>query len=59
MNEFDIRPILESLLFVAETPIRLETLIEMLPEFGQEAILKGIAADSNRLRGGFKGDGTG
>ena len=42
MDEFDIRPILESLLFVSDTPIRIETLIEMLPEFGQEAILKGI-----------------
>ena len=42
MDEFDIRPILESLLFVSDTPIRLETLIEMLPEFGQEIILKGI-----------------
>jgi segregation and condensation protein B len=42
MDEFDIRPVLESLLFVSDTPIRLETLIEMLPEFGQEIILKGI-----------------
>ena len=42
MDEFDIRPILESLLFVSDTPVRIETLIEMLPEFGQEAILKGI-----------------
>ena len=47
MDEFDIRPILESLLFVAETPVRLETLIEMLPEFGQETILKGIAEIQN------------
>ena len=42
MDEFDIKPILESLLFVSDTPIRLETLIEILPEFGQEIILKGI-----------------
>jgi segregation and condensation protein B len=42
MDEFDIKPILESLLFVLDTPIRLETLIEILPEFGQEIILKGI-----------------
>lgn len=42
MDEFDIKPILENLLFVSDTPIRLETLIEILPEFGQEIILKGI-----------------
>jgi len=42
MDEFDIKPILESLLFVSDTPIRLETLVEILPEFGQEAILNGI-----------------
>jgi segregation and condensation protein B len=42
MDEFNIRPILESLLFVSETPLRLETLIEILPESSQEDILKGI-----------------
>ena len=42
MDEVDIKPILESLLFVSGTPIRFETLIEILPEFGQEAIRKGI-----------------
>ena len=42
MDEFDIKPILENLLFVSDTPIRLEILIEMLPEFGQEIILKGM-----------------
>jgi len=47
MDESDIRPILESLLFVAEAPVRLETLVEMLPEFGQDAILEGIAGIKN------------
>ena len=42
MDEFDIKPILESVLFVSGTPIRLETLFEILPEFNQEDILKGI-----------------
>jgi segregation and condensation protein B len=42
MDEFNIRPILESLLFVSETPLRLETLIEILPESSEEDILKGI-----------------
>jgi segregation and condensation protein B len=42
MNEFDIKPILESLLFVSESPIRIETLVEILPESNKEAILDGI-----------------
>ena len=42
MDEFDIKPILESLLFVSESPVRLETLVEILPESNKEAILEGI-----------------
>ena len=42
MDEFDIKPILESLLFVSESPVRLETLIEILPESNKETILEGI-----------------
>jgi len=42
MDHFDIRPILESLIFVSESPVRLETLVEILPELGKEAILEGI-----------------
>jgi segregation and condensation protein B len=42
MNDFDIKPILESLLFVSESPVRLETLIEILPESNKETILEGI-----------------
>jgi segregation and condensation protein B len=42
MNEFDIKPILESLFFVSDSPIRLETLVEILPESNKEAILEGI-----------------
>ena len=42
MSDFDIKPILESLLFVSESPVRLETLIEILPELNKEAILEGI-----------------
>jgi len=42
MNDFDIKPILEGLLFVSESPVRLETLIEILPESNREAILEGI-----------------
>jgi segregation and condensation protein B len=42
MDDFEIKPILESLIFVSETPIRLETLAEVLPESTKEAILEGI-----------------
>jgi segregation and condensation protein B len=42
MNEFDIKPILESLFFVSDSPVRLETLLDILPESNQEAILEGI-----------------
>ena len=42
MDHFDIKPILESLIFVSESPVRLETLVEILPELGKEAILEGI-----------------
>ncbi len=42
MNELDIKPILESLFFVSDSPIRLEALVEILPESNKEAILEGI-----------------
>ena len=42
MDDFEIKPILESLFFVLDSPIRLETLVEILPESNKEAILEGI-----------------
>jgi segregation and condensation protein B len=42
MNDFEIRPILESLFFVSDSPIRLETLVEILPEANKEEIIEGI-----------------
>ena len=42
MNHFEIKPILESLFFVSDSPIRLETLVEILPESNKETILEGI-----------------
>jgi segregation and condensation protein B len=42
MDDFDVKPILESLFFISDSPIRLETLIEILPESNKEAILEGI-----------------
>jgi segregation and condensation protein B len=42
MDDFDVRPILESLFFVSDSPIRLEVLVEILPESNKEDILEGI-----------------
>ncbi len=42
MDDFDIKPILESLIFVSESPVKLETLVETLPEMSKEVILEGI-----------------
>ena len=42
MDDFEIKPILESLIFISDNPLRLEILIEILPESNKEAILEGI-----------------
>ena len=42
MDDFDVKPILESLIFISDSPIRLETLVEILPEWNRESILEGI-----------------
>jgi len=42
MDNYEIKPILESLLFVSESPVQLETLMEIMPELDKETILDGI-----------------
>ena len=42
MDDFEIKPILESLIFISDNPVRLDTLIEILSESNKEAILEGI-----------------
>jgi segregation and condensation protein B len=42
MDHFEIKPILESFFFISDSPIRLETLVDILPESNKEAILEGI-----------------
>jgi segregation and condensation protein B len=42
MDDFEIKPILESLIFISDNPVRLDTLTEILPESNKEAILEGI-----------------
>jgi len=42
MDHFEIKPILESFFFISDSPIRLDTLVEILTESNKEAILEGI-----------------
>ncbi len=42
MDAYEIKPILESLLFVSDSPLRLETLLEIFSGSNKEAILEGI-----------------
>lgn len=42
MDEIDIKPILESLIFVSDSPLTIDYLCQILPEFNKEAILEGI-----------------
>jgi len=42
MDDFEVKPILESLFFISDSPVRLEILVEILPESNKEAILNGI-----------------
>ena len=42
MDNLDIKPILESIFFISDSPIKLETLVEILHESNREEILEGI-----------------
>ncbi len=55
MNDFEIKPIFESLIFVSDTPVQLETLVEILPESSKEAILEGI----HRIKKEYEEDSRG
>ncbi len=41
-NENDLKPILESILFISESPVKLDTLTEILPEWNRETLLNGV-----------------
>ncbi|MGQ9645925.1 MAG: SMC-Scp complex subunit ScpB [Thermodesulfobacteriota bacterium] len=55
MDDVQLKPILESLIFISESPLRLETLMEILPESDKEAILEGIAQIKEEYAGDAKG----
>jgi len=42
MDTIEVRPILESLLFVSENPLRLDTLAEILPEWSKETLREAL-----------------
>ncbi len=42
MGEIDLKPILESLFFVTHTPLKLEALREIFPEWSEEEVLSGV-----------------
>jgi segregation and condensation protein B len=41
-DDVEIKPILESLIFISESPVQLDSLMGLLPEFNKEAILEAI-----------------
>jgi segregation and condensation protein B len=55
MDNFDIQPILEGIFFVSDSPVRLETLVEILPESNKEEILQGIGRIKTEYEDGSKG----
>jgi len=55
MEEHDLKPILEGILFVSESPVKLDTLTEILREWDKDALLEGI----DRLRKEHEEDSRG
>jgi segregation and condensation protein B len=55
MDNFDIKPILEGIFFISDSPVRLETLVEILPELNKEEILEGIVRIKTEYEDGSKG----
>lgn len=55
MNGTDIKPILEGIVFVSESPVKLDTLIEMLPEWDKAAILDGLEQIKKGCEEDFRG----
>jgi segregation and condensation protein B len=55
MNDFEIKPILESIIFVSDTPVQLETLVEILTESSKEAILEEIHRIQKEYEEDFRG----
>ncbi len=55
MDDLDIKPVLEGLIFVSENPIRMETLVDVLSEWNREAIAAGLHAIQVEYEAASKG----
>jgi len=55
MSDIDVKPILEGILFTSESPVRMETFAEILPEWSAEAISDGIERIKKEWEDGLKG----
>jgi len=55
MDSLEVKPILESILFVSPSPVKLETLVEILPESDKEGILEGIQKIKTEYEDPMKG----
>jgi len=55
MDENEIQCILEGVLFVSDSPVRLETFIEIFPEIGEDLILQGLRRIQADCRGTTRG----
>jgi segregation and condensation protein B len=55
MDAFEIKPILEGLIFVSDSPVRLDALSELLPELDRDVILEGI----RQIQAEYEGDSKG
>ncbi len=55
MDRTDIQPILEALLFVSESPLTIESLSGLLPEWDREAIVAGLREIKRRCEEGDRG----
>ena len=55
MNNVEIKPLIESLFFDSESPIKLETLVKILPEWSEEVISEAIL----RIKAEYEEDSKG
>ncbi len=55
MDGMDVQPILEGIVFVSGAPVKLDTLIEILPEWDKTAILDGLERIKKGCEEDFRG----
>lgn len=55
MEQLDVKPIIESIIFVSDSPLSIDYLMSILPEFDKESILDGI----RRLKSEYENESKG